>query len=80
MTKKELTDQARTDHDTLSGAYYGGDSGLSKIDFDLQHGQIWIDLEAALIAGGFKETPIPPRDLEAEIDVLKVKIAKLEKK
>ena len=52
-------------------------------EFNQRHGDIWKAHEAELIANGFMEAPIPPepvRDLEAEIDELKAKIAQLEKK
>lgn len=52
-------------------------------EFNQRHGEIWRNHEAELIAEGFLKPPIPPepvRDLAAEIDDLKAKVEKLEKK
>ena len=54
--------------------------GKSIEEFNLKHGEIWRNHEAELIAGGYLTLPKPPRNLEAEIDVLKTEIEKLEKK
>jgi len=51
-------------------------------DFNNTHGEIWRNHEAELIADGFMEPrpePAPFRDLLAELDVLKAKVAELEK-
>jgi len=77
MTEKEIKDKAKQDHDTLSASYYAGTSGLTKEQFDLQHGQIWDDMTTELLAEGFIKPPQPKRDLEKEIDDLKVEIKKL---
>ena len=56
-------------------------AGKSVAKFNLKHGKIWHNHEAELIAEGFMEAPIPPepvRDLAAEIDELKAKVAQLE--
>ena len=78
-TEKEIKSKYQKLHDKLSSSFYAGTSGLTKEQFDLQHGQIWADMEAELIAGGFITPPTPPRDLEAEIDAIKARIEKLEK-
>lgn len=67
-------------HDDLSDAYYGGTSGLTKEEFDIQHGKIWGDMETELIAEGFMLPLEPARDLPAEMDDLKARVEKLERK
>ncbi len=64
-------------HDLLSESYYNFHN-LSKSEFDIQHGKIWSDMEAELIAEGFLIPPEPPRDLLAEIDDLKTRLEKLD--
>lgn len=78
MTEKEIRDNAKQAHDTLSESYYSGKSNLTKEQFDLQHGQVWSDMEAELIAGGYLTIPLPSRDLAKEIDDLKARMGKLE--
>ena len=78
LAEKEIKEKYKKLHDELSTGYYTGTSGLTKEQFDLQHGKVWADMEAELIAGGFILPPILPRDLEAEIDDLKARIEKLE--
>ena len=80
LTAEEIRAKSKALHDEISASYYSGTSGLSKEQFDLQHGKIWNDMEADLITEGYKKTPKPPRDLEAEIDTLKVKVSDLGKK
>ena len=49
--------------------------------FNSTHAIIWQNHEAELIADGFMEprpTPVPSRDLFAELDTLKAKVAELE--
>ena len=65
-------------HDLFSWSFYSGTSGLTKEQFDLQHGQIWANMEADLIAAGFLVPAKSPRDLGKEIDELKVRVKKLE--
>lgn len=79
-TEAEIKAKYKMLHDELSDAYYAGTSGLTKEEFDFQHGKVWTDMETELIAEGYLTPPIPPRDLEAEIDVLKAKVRKLEKR
>lgn len=57
MTEAEIRAYWKDLHDTLSADYYDGTSGLSKEEFDTQHGQIWADMEAELIAEGYKQPP-----------------------
>ena len=64
-TEKEIRDNYKEQHDTLTADYYGGTSGLTKEQFDIQHGQIWSNMEAELIAEGYIIPPEPPRDLAA---------------
>ena len=80
MTEDEIRDKAKQDHATLSASYYAGTSGLAKEQFDIQHGQVWADMEAKLIAGGYWRIPEPPRDLAQEIDLLKAEIEILKAK
>lgn len=77
MTEAEIKDKYKALHDKLSEDYYQKHE-LSKEDFDTQHGKIWSDMEAELIAGSFIRPPVPPRDLAAEIDDLKARIVSLE--
>ncbi len=79
-TEQELTDKARLDHDTLSAAYYSqslSDREQNKADFDLQHQQIFIDLEAALIAEGYRVPP--PPSIEYRLTALEEEVTKLKK-
>lgn len=58
-------------------------SGKSIEEFDQRHGKIWQDHEAELIAEGLIQPsppPLPSRDFAAEIDDLKTRMEKLEKK
>lgn len=80
MTAEKIKTKYKTLHDELSEAYYAGTSGLTKEEFDLQHGKIWADMEAELIAEGYRQPPEPVRDAFVEIDDLKVRVKKLEKK
>ena len=78
MNEKEIRVKYKTRHDKLTASYYGGTTTLTKEQFDLQHGQSWADMETELTAGGFMEAPKPVRDLVAEIDELRARIAQLE--
>ena len=80
LPEKEIKSNHKAQHDTLSKAYYAGTSGLTKEQFDVQHGKVWTGMETELIAGGYLTIPEPPRDLEAELDNLKERLGKLEKK
>lgn len=71
-------------HDTLSDAFYTkkGSTGVTpqeQADFDAQHKQIWDDCEAEVKTASDYVEPIPDRDLLAEINALKDRIASLEK-
>jgi len=59
-TEAEIKAYYKAFHDELSEAYYGGTSGLTKEQFDLQHGQIWDDMTAELIAEGYLMPPAEP--------------------
>ncbi|GAI40765.1 unnamed protein product [marine sediment metagenome] len=78
MTEAEIIAKYKALHDTLSERYYGGTRDLSKEQFDAQHGKIWSDLEAELIAAGYRQPPEPVRDLPTEIDDLDRRIKDLE--
>jgi len=60
MTAEEIRYKHKALHDELSDAFYAGTSGLTKEEFDLQHGRIWADMEAELIAEGYLTPPAPP--------------------
>lgn len=75
----EIKETYKNLHDSLSDSYYKRHE-LTKEEFDLQHGKIWADMEAELIAEGHIQPPKPARDLVAEIDELKNRIAILETK
>ena len=66
MAEKEIKTQYKELHDLLSESYYNFHN-ISKEEFDLQHGQIWDDMEAELIAEGYIKIPEPVMDYKAEI-------------
>jgi len=66
-------------HDDLSKRYYSEDNKLTKDEFDIRHGKIWNDLQAELIVNGYFIPSPPARNLKAEVDDLKIKVAALEK-
>ena len=76
-SEKEIKTNHKILHDTLTEDYYTKKL-MSKEDFDYYHGQNWNDMEAELIAGGYRQIPKPPMDYEAEILALRAKIKKLE--
>ena len=78
LSEPEIIAKYKALHDTLSESYYGGTRGLSKDEFDAQHGKIWSDMEAKLIDAGYRQPPEPVRDLPAEIDDLDRRIKDLE--
>ena len=78
LSEKQIRENWKNQHAILSRAYYSGTSGLTKEEFDSQHGACWEMLESELIEAGYKQLPIPPRDLIAEIDDLEKRIQKLE--
>lgn len=59
-TEAEIIANYKAQHDTLSESYYGGISGLTEDEFNLQHGKIWNDMEAELIAKGYIQPPPEP--------------------
>ena len=79
MTEQEIKDKYRILHDVLSEAFYNSDRS-GKEDFDTQHGQNWVDMEAELIAEGYMEPPKPPVNLLEEIAILKDRLNTLEMK
>lgn len=83
MTEEEIIANAKKAHDELTRRYYSetpDDGGmlLTRAGFDQLHGDIWNKLAADLIAAGFRQPSIEPRDLAAEIDSLEGRIRKLE--
>lgn len=78
LTEKQIKTKWKKQHDILSEAYYNGTSGLTKEEFDSQHGAIWEMMESELIEAGYSQLPEPPRDLVAELDKLKLRVAALE--
>jgi len=77
-TEQERKAKYQKLHDDLSKAYYGGTSGLTKAEFDAQHSQIWSNMEAELIAGGFMTAPVivdwKAEWLTADTDTKKLKV------
>lgn len=59
MTEAEIKAKYKARHDTLSESYYAGTSGLSKEEFDQQHGKIWDDMRKELISYGYITPPKP---------------------
>ena len=80
MLQDEIRVKHKKLHDELSEAYYGGTSGLTKEEFDLQHGKVWSDMDIEIKTATDYAEPVSPRNLEAEIDALKVRISALEMK
>lgn len=77
-TEKQIRGTFKINHDELSEQYYSGKSGMSKSTFDTLHGQIWLDMDAVLIAEGFMSPEIPARDFGAELDEVKARVRDLE--
>ncbi len=59
-TEAEIKATHKQLHDDLSDSYYQ-QGAISKADFDQQHGQIWEDMKADLIAEGYLALPNPPK-------------------
>ena len=72
-TEVEIKAKYKELHDLLSESYYNSHN-ISKEEFDIQHGKIWDDMKAELIAGSFIKPPETVRDLLAEMDELKAKL------
>ena len=68
MTEAKIKANYLKLHNELSDGYYSGASGLTKKEFDTQHGQIWTDMESELRAGGFIAEPEPIVDWQTEYD------------
>ena len=80
MLQEEIRAKYKKQHDELSEAFYAGTSGLTKEEFDLQHGKVWSDMDIEIkIASDYVE-PVPPRNALAEITKLEERIAALEVK
>ena len=59
-TEAEIQAHYKQLHDELTESYYGGASGLTREQFDQQHGQIWSDMETALREAGYLPPPEEP--------------------
>ena len=80
MLQEEIRAKYKKQHDELSEAFYAGTSGLTKEQFDTQHGKVFSNMDAELKMASDYVEPVPPRNLEAEIDALKAGISALEAK
>ncbi|GAG25945.1 unnamed protein product [marine sediment metagenome] len=56
MTETEIKATYLELHNQLEQAYYQRHE-LTKDEFDTQHGQVWADMDAALIAAGYRQPP-----------------------
>ncbi len=70
-TELEIRESYQEAHSELSKRYYKG-QGMSKVEFDHQHGNLWADMESELIAKGFITPPGP--SLEDRIKALEDKV------
>ena len=77
VTEAELKTDYLQQHSDLEVLYYALGS-IDKVTFDSQHGQLWKNFDADMIAAGFRLPPVPPRDMVAEFDELKAKVEALE--
>lgn len=82
-TEAEIKAKYKALHDTLSESYYAGTSGLTKEEFDLQHGQIWNDMRGELIQYGYiippeLPTPCPEFGVSNPSHSLEKKVRKIE--
>ena len=77
-TRDELDEKYKMQHRELEASYYEHHK-ITKEAFDQQHGQLWDNHRQELIDAGLIQPPEPARDLEAEIDDLKSRLAKLER-
>lgn len=79
MTEDEIKAPYITTHEELRKQYYI--YGLiSEAEHKQLHDQNWIDMEAELIAKGYRKPPEPVRDLATEIDKINEKLDLLLKK
>lgn len=82
MSKESIILDHKNQHNTLSEVFYAkkrdkGVTSQEQVDFNNSHRMIYESLDAQLIEGGFKEIPVPPRDVLKEIDELKIEIKNL---
>jgi len=77
MTEAGIIAKHREIHAILKEDYYENHL-MSKEDFDYLHGQNWDDMEAKLIAEGYRKPPEPERDLFQEITDLNLRLSALE--
>lgn len=79
MLEVEIKANHKELHDSLSEDYYKNKL-MSKEDFDFLHGQNWNDMEAELIAKGYRKPPEPVKDPLAELTALEARVKLLEDK
>ena len=75
MSEKEIRSFYKNVHNKLSESYYAGKSGLTKEEFDTQHGKVWADMEAELLEGGLIPTPGP--SLEDRVALLEARVKEI---
>ncbi len=76
-TEGEIRGNHKALHDAMSAVYYAKSQeqqAIDKADFDAEHGTNWDELEAELITEGYREAPVPERDLPAEVDALRTRL------
>ena len=79
MLEKEIKARYLKTHDELSEDYYKNKL-MSEAEFIEYHWQNWNDLEAELIAEGYRQPHEPEMDYKTEILKLKDEIEKLKVK
>lgn len=78
MTEVEIVTNHKEIHANLKEDYYEKHL-MSKENFDYLHGKNWNDMEAELIAKGYRKPPEPVMDFKAEILALKAEVVNLKK-
>ena len=78
MTREDIDQRHKSMHDELSDRYYQQHE-ISKDEFDRLHGELWDSHQRELVAAGLAKPITPDRDLEAELDELKDRVALLER-
>ena len=73
MNEAEIKAKYIQAHNELEKQYYKHRL-ITKEEFDLLHGQNWNDMEAELIAEGYRKPSEPVRDAFAEIDKINEKL------
>jgi len=77
-SKQEIIEDYTTLHDELTRRYYSDPNNFpgGKDEFDRQHGLIWKNMEADLVAEGYHQLPGPT--LEERVTALEARIYSLE--